>query len=120
MQYPDSPGEDQIEWTPERFAVRFRISSAFLNLVLKNGCPTSDGKITEESFFRWLEEHYEELRAAAGLPPLPPLSDNDPLWLRSEKRKRAFLTILEFTESRSFSPATRRELHEASRKLMEN
>jgi hypothetical protein len=67
-----------------------------------------------------MEDHHERIRAAAGLSSFPPLGDTEATWRKSEKRKRAFLTALEFTESRACLTATRKAAQEVSRHLKEN
>jgi hypothetical protein len=93
--------------SPDELGDKLGISRAFIRLVLQSGCPTVGGQISEFTFFEWLADHYELVRATAGLSPLPPISEADALWRVSERRKRGFLTVLEFMESRACLRCTR-------------
>jgi hypothetical protein len=112
--------DDHLTLCPEDFAERFGVSCAFVRLALQNGCPNQGGMVSRAGFFEWMEGHYERIRSEAGLSPFPPLADTEATWQRSEKRKRAFLTALDFTESRACLSSTRKAAQEVSRHLKEN
>jgi hypothetical protein len=112
--------DDHISLSAEDFAKRFGVSCAFVRLAIQNGCPTHCGLVSRAGLFEWMEDHHERIRAAAGFSSYPPLTETEATWRRSEKRKRAFLTALEFTETRACLPSTRRAAQEVSRILEEN
>ena len=89
---------DRVPLTPEELGENYGISRAFVYLVLRSGCPTEQGMISQHCFLEWLADHHEIARAQAGLAPLPPICETDPEWRVSERRKRAFLTLLQFME----------------------
>ena len=120
MDYFNHEDEDEVLMGPEAFADRFGISRAFVHLVLANGCPHANEGTCRKSFFEWLDENTDYVRCLGGLLPLAPIPEDNATSTRRQKRKRAFLTTLEFTESRACLATTRNAAREVSRELLEN
>jgi hypothetical protein len=86
---------DTLLKSPEDLGHDLGISRTFVNVVLQDGCPTSEGRLSQHNFFEWLADHDESVRRRAGLAALPPISEADAEWRTSERRKRGFLTFLQ-------------------------
>ena len=120
MKNPDDRSGYHTKMQPEGFADHFGMSRAFVHLALTNGCPSSEGAISEASFFGWMEENYEKIRFLAGLRPFPAISKEDRVSRVSEKRKRALLTTVEFTATRACGRETRDGARAAYREILKN
>jgi hypothetical protein len=86
---------------PEQLPLQMRVSRAFVRLCLDAGCPTRNGLLSAAELMSWLFDHFEEVRALAGLPPVPSVED---LTIEATQRLRlanALFTLLEYSRSRA-------------------
>ena len=102
--------EDRHLLSISELSQRARISQSFIHLCLANGCPTTDGLLSQAGLLDWLFEHYTVVRAAAGFSDMASL-DGLPDDLQSKMRMaNAILTLLEYSESRTSSLSEKRQL----------
>jgi hypothetical protein len=101
------------DFTPfplDELAIQMRVSRGFLRLCVDAGCGTTNGKLSTASLLLWLFDHYEDVRAVAGLSPLVAVEDLPPAVTGRLRMANALLTLLEYTRTRATSWQHKRQL----------
>lgn len=112
----DQEHDPEIPYSVEDLYAKFLVIPGFARLAVCCGCPVSDdGKLVPAVLFDWITHHYQELRAAAGLPALEETNSEDPMEVARFKVKNTLLTVADYAGSRT----SRQEMQEAWRDLRE-
>ncbi len=98
---PEFSGDDLRALDTNELAIRLAVSRAFIQLCLAAGCPTTKEKLSVADLLRWLFDHYEKVRAVAGLRALVPLGDLEPSTLSRVRTVNGLATALEYARSRA-------------------
>lgn len=110
--------EDRELYEVEELSRRAQVSRAFIRLCVTLGCPTSGGKLSQSMMLEWLFNHYEQVREAAGLKPVPPIEGVSGEALLKLMMGNAMITLLEYSEVRSSQRIEKRQLRQV-RKMVE-
>jgi hypothetical protein len=97
----------------DELASQMRVSRAFIRVCVVAGCPHVQERLSAAELLRWLFDHFEEVRAVAGLRPLAELGDLAPQTLARLRMANALVTLLEFSRSRATHWRKKRQLREA-------
>ena len=97
----------------EGIAKQMRVSGAFLRLCGAVGFPMENGMIRAGELLLWLFDHYEDVRAAAGLEPLASVEGVAPQTMARLRMSNALVTLLEFSRMRATNWRQKRQLRRA-------
>src|SRR5437868_12791598 len=98
---------DELPLLPDELAHISGLPAAFIRLAIECGCPVEEGRVSHSEIISWLSDHYNEFRAATGLPVLHPSQSVDPVERARVKFKHSLGTILDYRESRSSDPLSK-------------
>jgi hypothetical protein len=87
-----------------------RVSPAFLHLCVALGCPFQGEKLRIAYVVGWLSKHYEDFRAAAGLPALASLEGMSVPAASRLRVANAVITLLQYGKSRASDWRQKRQL----------
>ena len=95
----------------EAVAAQLRTSCAFVRLCLAAGCGTrAGGLLSAAELLHWLFDHSAEVRALAGLAPLPAVEDVSPGAAARLRMANALFTLFEFGASRASGLVEKQQL----------
>jgi hypothetical protein len=101
--------DDRTRRPLEELAKQMRVSRAFLQICVDAGCPRVDGQASAADVLMWLFDHYEKVRALAGLKPLAPVElDEEPT--AQLRMANALATLLEYSRTRATNLRQKRQL----------
>ena len=102
MNDQEAEPDPEIPCSVEELWAKFQVIPGFTRLAVSCGCPTTDGgRLVPAVLFGWITDHYEEMRAAAGLPALAEAASSDLMVVARCKAKNTLLTFADYAESRS-------------------
>ena len=82
-------------------ANNMRVSRAFIQLCVVARCPWTENGTSAARLLTWLFDHFEEVRATAGLKPLASLDGLPTDAIVRLRMANALVTLLEFSRSRA-------------------
>lgn len=94
-----------------------RVSRALLRLCAVAGCPARLGEMSAAGVLLWLFEHYEDLRAVAGLRPLVAIQGLTADTTARLRMANALATLLEYSRARASGWRQKRHLRLALEKV---
>jgi hypothetical protein len=104
--------------TVEELSAVSSFPPALIRLAIDCGCPTSaDGRLTQCEFGWWLADHYNEVRAAAGLPLLPDVADQSDDERDFQSLNNSMRTIADYCASRATDPVFKQAWLRTSRRI---
>ena len=104
--------------TVEELSAVSSFPPALIRLAIDCGCPTNtDGRLTQCEFGWWLAEHYNDVRAAAGLPLLPEVTAQSEDEREFQRLNNSMRTIADYCASRSSDPAFKEAWLRTSRSI---
>ena len=106
-------GDDLTVLPLEELANRMRVSRAFVQLCVVAGCPWTESGTSAARLLVWLFDHYEAVRAFAGLKSLASVDDLPTDVVVRLRMANALVTLLEFARSRATNWRQKRHLREA-------
>jgi len=101
----------------EELANHMRLSRAFLRLCESAGAPFAGGHSSPAKVLLWLFDHYEDVRAVAGLRELAAVEGLSEAATARLRMANALATILEFSRSRATNWMQKRQLRRALEKI---
>lgn len=117
--YPLSLSDRELVLRPlDDLASEMRVSRSFLELCFDAGCPRYGAKMSVAGVLVWLFEHYEEVRALAGLPPGKPMPSTPAMTVLRWRMLNAVMTLLEYGRSRASNWRQKRMLREALERVV--
>jgi hypothetical protein len=105
--------EDMTVFPLADLASKMRVSRAFVQLCVVAGCPWTESGTSAARLLVWLFDHYEEVRALAGLKPLAPFDDLPTESVVRLRMANALVTLLEFARSRATNWRQKKQLRQA-------
>lgn len=102
--------EDVFPLTPQALAAQMRVSRGFIRLSLDAGCPSDHGALSATDLLRWLFDHYEDVRALAGLRALASVGGLEPATVATLRMSNAITTLLEYARTRATDWRKKRQL----------
>jgi len=112
--YPFHFAEDDLTVLPiAELANRMRVSRAFVRLCIVTGCPWTESGTSAARLLVWLFDHYEAVRAIAGLKSLASVDDLPTDAVVRLRMANALVTLLEFARSRATNWRQKKQLREA-------
>lgn len=117
-QYPfPFSADDHVVRNLSDLATELRVSQSFVRLCFDAGCPQAGKHASVASVLVWLFEHYEDLRALAGLCALAPVDGLPADTVSRLRMANALLTILEYTRSRTSDWRQKRRMRLAAEEM---
>jgi hypothetical protein len=94
-------------------ANNMRVSRAFVRLCVVAGCPWTESGTSAARLLVWLFDHYEQVRAIAGLQTLASVDGLPTNVVVRLRMANALVTLLEFTRSRATNWRQKKQLRKA-------
>jgi hypothetical protein len=86
---------------PELLAGQMCVSRGFIQLCFDTGCPNGGHATSAANLLNWLSDHYEDVRALAGLRVLAPIADLQSSTVKWLRMANALTTLLEYGRTRA-------------------
>ena len=114
LSYPlEFSQQDKAVKRLEDLANQMRVSRSFLRICLDAGCPLAASAMSAERVLLWLFDHYEQVRALAGLRVLVPVDELPPAIAARLRMANALVTLLEHARTRATNWKQKRQLRQA-------
>ena len=114
---PDWKTAAELVMPLEDLALVAAVPTAFIRLAIDCGCPAQNGCLSHLTLVCWLSYHYDRVREAAALHPLPPVQTCDDRQRLQMQLRNMLLTMADYSESRCTDRATKRALREWSLRI---
>ena len=112
--YPFHFSADDLTVLPlEELANSMRVSRAFIRLCVKAGAPWTESGTNAARLLVWLFDHYEAVRAIAGLKSLASVDELPTDAVVRLRMANALVTLLEFGRSRATNWRQKKQLRRA-------
>ena len=98
----------------EDLALVAAVPVALIRLAIDCGCPARNGCLSHLTLVCWLSYHYDRVREAAALGPLPPVQATNERQRLQLQLRNMLLTMADYSESRCSDQATKRALRDWS------